>query len=358
MGDDVTAIAQAGSVERADARELYARYYPAVYGYLLSRLRSREDAEDAAQNTFLRAFAALQRGVVPESETAWLFAIAHNVCLSSRLAWVRRRRVEAPHDLDELVVAAPESRREELTGLEDALAAMPPRLRQAFLLREWQGLSYAEIAAELDTSRSAVETLIFRARRLLAKELQVAVSVGPLVVRWLRRLLEAAPAGAKAGVAVVAVAGGVTVAAVRPAPVEDRAPTEAPPSARAPAPAVVGETAKPPAAAQPRAAARPVVLLPPVLGALPPATEARPADPEGSTPAPDRPVELPELPSKVTDPLPVLPPLSEPVVPLPKLPTLPETPQLPLEPQLPAKPELPPAPEVPPLEVPTLPSLP
>src|SRR5207302_4646199 len=135
---------------------------------------SPQDAEDAAQNTFLRAFAALRKGTVPENEAAWLFKIAHNVCATSKLAWLRRRRVEAPRDLAALAVepSAPETRRDELAGLEDALAAMPPRLREAFLLREWQGLSYAEIAERLDTSRSAVETLIFRARKLLAKQLE------------------------------------------------------------------------------------------------------------------------------------------------------------------------------------------
>src|SRR5439155_5939392 len=56
--------------------------------------------------------------------------------------------------------------------LDDALASMPPNLRRAILLREWQGLSYAEIAETLGLSHSAVETLIFRARRHLAQALE------------------------------------------------------------------------------------------------------------------------------------------------------------------------------------------
>jgi RNA polymerase sigma-70 factor (ECF subfamily) len=187
---------------KADAAQLlYERYYANVYRYALSQLRSPQDAEDAAQNTFLRAFAALQKGTVPENEVAWLFKIAHNVCSSSKLAWLRRRRVEAPRDLTMLPVepASPESRRDELTGLEDALASMPPRLREAFLLREWQGLSYAEIAERLDTSHSAVETLIFRARKHLAQQLEQpvkrvreALGLGPLL-GFVRGLLEGAP---------------------------------------------------------------------------------------------------------------------------------------------------------------------
>ena len=195
----------------AYAQTLYGRYYANVYRYALSQLRSPEDAEDAAQNTFLRAFAALQKGVVPESEAAWLFKIAHNVCASSKLAWLRRRRVELPRDLDELQVARPESD-VDISGLDDALAAMPPRLREAFLLREWQGLSYAEIAERLDTSRPAVETLIFRARRHLAAELRKAQGVlafGPLVHR-LRGLF--GNAAALRGAGLLAAATGVVAA--------------------------------------------------------------------------------------------------------------------------------------------------
>ena len=203
----------------AYAQALYGRYYSNVYRYALSQLRSPEDAEDAAQNTFLRAFAALQKGVVPDSEAAWLFKIAHNVCASSKLAWLRRRRVELPRDLDELQVARRESD-VDISGLNDALAAMPPRLREAFLLREWQGLSYAEIAERLDTSRSAVETLIFRARRHLAAELrkaQSALTLGPLA-NWLRGLLGTSAAARGAGVLALAtgVVAATTVATIPP----------------------------------------------------------------------------------------------------------------------------------------------
>jgi hypothetical protein len=89
---------------------------------------------------------------------------------------------------------------------------MPPRLREAFLLREWQGLSYAEIAERLDTSRSAVETLIFRARRHLAAELrkaQNALTLGPLAT-WLRGLFGTSAAVRGAGV--LALATGVVAA--------------------------------------------------------------------------------------------------------------------------------------------------
>src|SRR6185437_4537580 len=69
-------------------------------------------------------------------------------------------------------VAAPVGESEQLIGLDEALASMPKNQRQAILLREWQGLSYKEIGAQLDLSQNAVEMLIFRARRSLAGALE------------------------------------------------------------------------------------------------------------------------------------------------------------------------------------------
>ena len=134
-----------------------------------------QEAEDAVQTTFLNAFRAFRRGVRPELEAAWLYAIAGNVCRSRRRSFFRRRRVECDDDLDALseVIAAPARfEAEALMGLGNALADLPESQRNAILLREWQGLSYAEIAKEMGISGAAVETLIFRARRNLAQGLE------------------------------------------------------------------------------------------------------------------------------------------------------------------------------------------
>ncbi len=159
----------------ADAtRDLYERFHSQIFGYCLHQLGSREEAEDAVQTTFMNAFRGLERGIVPEIEQAWLFKIAHNVCLSRRRSSWRRGRVEAPNNMEVLqeVVPAREKVGDELIRLQDVLEQMPESQRRAILLREWQGLSYREIAAELDVSQAAVETLIFRARRALAQGLE------------------------------------------------------------------------------------------------------------------------------------------------------------------------------------------
>jgi RNA polymerase sigma factor (sigma-70 family) len=152
------------------ARELYERYGRQIHAFCLQQLGNREEAEDATQSTFLNAFRGLKRGIDPEFESAWLHKIAHNVCLTRRRTSSRRRRVETPGDLDALqdFMPAHQAESEELIRLPEALDAMPGQQRRALLLREWQGLTYKEIAEELGVSQAAVETLLFRARRTLA----------------------------------------------------------------------------------------------------------------------------------------------------------------------------------------------
>jgi RNA polymerase sigma factor (sigma-70 family) len=176
----VPSIGRASSVEGAVApeadvtRALYEEYANQVFRYCVHQLGSREEAEDAVQSTFLNAFRGIKRGVVPELEAAWLFKIAHNVCLSRRRSSWRRGRIESPADFEviEEVTPAPTHRGDELIGLQEVLERLPETQRRAILLREWQGLSYREIAAELELSQGAVETLIFRARRSLASGLE------------------------------------------------------------------------------------------------------------------------------------------------------------------------------------------
>jgi RNA polymerase sigma factor (sigma-70 family) len=155
---------------QADATsDLYERYSRQIYTYCFHQLGSREEAEDATQSTFLNAFRGLKRGIDPEFETAWLYKIAQNVCLTRQRSTSRRRRVEASGDLEAVqdFVPAHQADPDDLISLPEALVAMPEQQRRALLLREWQGLSYKEIADELELTQAAVETLLFRARRSL-----------------------------------------------------------------------------------------------------------------------------------------------------------------------------------------------
>jgi RNA polymerase sigma-70 factor, ECF subfamily len=156
------------------AEELFNEHHRRIYLYCLRQLGSPEEAEDAVQATYLNACRSLMDGFEPEAAQAWLFKVAHNVCLTRQRSSYRRARVERPQDLQAVldVVAAPETSGDELFGLDEALAGLPDQQRRAILLREWQGLSYREVATKLGVTQAAVETLIFRARRSLADSLE------------------------------------------------------------------------------------------------------------------------------------------------------------------------------------------
>jgi len=165
----VAPLAEAGEA----TRDLYERYGAQIFSFCLHRLGNREEAEDARQTTFLNALRGLQRGVSPEFESAWLFTIARNVCLTRQRSLWRRQHVETPTDLDAIqdLVPARQTTVEERVQLSAAIESVPEAQRRALLLRECRGLSYREIAAELGLSQAAVETLLFRARRSLARAL-------------------------------------------------------------------------------------------------------------------------------------------------------------------------------------------
>ena len=263
-----------GDVVAGATHELYNRYGRQIYAYCLHQLSSREEAEDAVQSTFLNAFRGLQRGTVAHSEQAWLFKIAHNVCLSRQTSSGRRRRVETPNDfeiLQEIIPSPPRSGADELIGLEAALEAMPENQRRAILLREWQGLSYREIGAELELSQAAVEMLIFRARRSLASALEPAETpqaplAGPrLDLGTLLTGLKSALTGG-AAVKLVAAAAAASTVGIAVQPVERTfvhriAARRVAVTATAPAVVTAAPAARSEAAAGPRTAA-------PVLAAI------------------------------------------------------------------------------------------
>jgi RNA polymerase sigma factor (sigma-70 family) len=175
----------------ATTQDLYSKYGKQIYAFCLHKLRSREEAEDAVQTTFMNAFRSLQRGATTQFEQAWLFKIAQNVCFARSASSSRRLRLEAPNDfevLQEIVPAHDGEQPLELFGLEDALEQMPENQRRAILLREWQGLSYREIGEELELSQAAVEMLIFRARRALAGALEQPEETKSKKVRAGRRV--------------------------------------------------------------------------------------------------------------------------------------------------------------------------
>jgi RNA polymerase sigma-70 factor, ECF subfamily len=156
---------------------IYKRHVGDVYRYALAVMRNPADAEDVTQTTFLNAYRAfVEKGNRPEKPQNWLIAIAHNVC-RQRFRQSARRPAEVAFE-DDIADALVD---EEVPSGEDirrALGQLAFNQRAALVMRELEGRSYAEIAEILDVSTSAVETLIFRARRALREQLEGSLTCG------------------------------------------------------------------------------------------------------------------------------------------------------------------------------------
>ena len=144
----------------------YERHHQALYRYCRSIVQNDQDAQDALQNTFTRAFASLQTEQRDFDLRPWLFRIAHNEAITV----LRQRRATAMLDDDAQVAGALEDHvagREELRLLRADLADLPERQRAALVLRELSGLSHEEIGRILDLSPAGVKQALFDARNAL-----------------------------------------------------------------------------------------------------------------------------------------------------------------------------------------------
>jgi RNA polymerase sigma-70 factor (ECF subfamily) len=149
--------------------DLYRRHGAEVYRYALAVLGNRADAEDVTQTTFLNAYRAIEQGVRPRKPANWLLTIASNAIKQRfRQESARPKQVALDH---EIAGRSAEDDGPTVGELLTALSRIPPQQRQAIVLREFEGRSYKEIADILAITTSALETLLFRARRSLAEEL-------------------------------------------------------------------------------------------------------------------------------------------------------------------------------------------
>jgi RNA polymerase sigma-70 factor (ECF subfamily) len=154
--------------------ELYRAHAAEVYRYAYAVLGNRADAEDVAQSTFVNALRALERGEHPRKPANWLITIAHNLIRQ------RFRQQQSRPSLVELDREIPALETDDngpsIDELVRALQRIPQAQREAIVLRELEGRSYKEISGILAISESALESLIFRARRSLAEELENLVT--------------------------------------------------------------------------------------------------------------------------------------------------------------------------------------
>ena len=143
----------------------YATHRDEVFGFLARRL-PRLEAEDAFQETFLRALRAYSRLQHAEHLRAWVFTIAERV-------WIDQRRKTRPYTAPADWVEAGEDERPAYAELEHLTESLPPTERAAVVLRYGYDFSYAEIGAALGSSPDAArQAASSGVRRLRRKELQ------------------------------------------------------------------------------------------------------------------------------------------------------------------------------------------
>jgi RNA polymerase sigma-70 factor (ECF subfamily) len=173
---------------------LLQRYRSPLVNFLYRMVRSREQAEDLAQEVFIRVYRAREEYVPSAKFTTWLFRIATNLALNS-LRDHRYQKLEMSMDAPMIVDAADGDERpfevadkrptveQELVEearkkmIRHAIEKLPEKQRAAVLLHKYQELDYAEIAKILSCSESALKSLLFRAYEALRIEL------APLVAR-------------------------------------------------------------------------------------------------------------------------------------------------------------------------------
>ena len=161
--------------------ELIHRWERPIYALAYRQIGREEDARDVCQDTFLRAYRALNGFRGQAKFSSWLYRIALNLCRD----WMRRERrtpvVQAPEDMDLMDLAAarePSETIEDRVGRHDltraverAMALLPEEQRTAIVLKEYQGLTFQEIADLLGCPLSTVKTRLYQGLTVLRREL-------------------------------------------------------------------------------------------------------------------------------------------------------------------------------------------
>ncbi len=202
----------------ARLQELYEQHARMARGLCRLLLRDAGEAEDATQQTFLSAYRALLGGALPREPAAWIATIARNECRSRIRTRMRTPLVDRaqPDEIPDPVDAAVRSL--DTHALWRAIASLPPRQREAFLLRELGGLSYDELAVALGVTVPAIESLLQRARGRLRALLGPARTLVPSLGRLLPWPFAVKIAATTVGASLIA--GGTPVHAVAAAHLE------------------------------------------------------------------------------------------------------------------------------------------
>lgn len=168
-------VEQARGGDRQAFNELVRAYQRPVLNLTYRMLGDPHEAEDAAQETFLRAYAALRKYSPDHKFSTWLFSIANHHCIDRlrkrRATWVS---IDDNPVLQNLEGASPRPEhsalhREQQDEVQALVDQLQPEYRMPLILRYWEDYSYEEIAEALDLTVAAVKSRLFRARQQMAK---------------------------------------------------------------------------------------------------------------------------------------------------------------------------------------------
>ena len=152
---------------------LYNRYKHATYVYCLKVLGDPDAAKDSVQGVFLKVYERRSQLLHPESFKAWLLMIARNDCLTYLRKATRMSRLDEENEDDVFALPTSEIDRDEETAIVSrAIARLNPVLKEVVILREYENLSYKEIADVIGVAESTVKSRLFTARQQLYERLK------------------------------------------------------------------------------------------------------------------------------------------------------------------------------------------
>lgn len=174
-------LEQALKGDREAFGHLVQAYERPVYNLTYRMLGDPGEAEDAAQETFLRAYARLSTYQPDRKFINWLLSIASHYCIDRLRRNSRSPQLSLEGPLPPSWLASDESRPDQAVArkqqreqVQQMLDTLPADYRAAIVLRYWYDLSYEEIAAAMATTESAIKSRLHRARRMLAERLSAA----------------------------------------------------------------------------------------------------------------------------------------------------------------------------------------
>lgn len=196
LDPDVRLMLQVRDGSAAAFEALVEKHQKRLVMVLEHLVGDRSQAEDLAQDVFLRVYRARERYVPTAKFSTWLYTITHNVASNSIRKSSRRKEVNLSSspsgsmpvgsldtmakDKSNLMPTRIAAQKEMADAIHDAIQSLGPRQRMAMLLSKYEGMSYNEIAEAMELTQQAVKSLLSRARGNLRDTLDPYLDTGRL----------------------------------------------------------------------------------------------------------------------------------------------------------------------------------